>query len=101
MAGGPVQARAGSSAVPTTASLGPSSSTAVPSGSATAGGEYPYRARALYNYDANKDDPNEMSFSKGDIIEIANNQGKWWQGRMKTDAGVVTGICPSNYLQII
>ena len=67
----------------------------------SSGGDYPYRARALYNYDANKEDPNEMSFSKGDIIEIADNKGKWWQGRLKkTDGTVVTGIAPSNYLQL-
>ncbi|KAG8968247.1 Transmembrane osmosensor [Tulasnella sp. 425] len=55
---------------------------------------YAYRARALYAYNASPDDPNEISFAKGETLEIVDNSGKWWQAR-KQDG--TTG----NYLQII
>lgn len=28
---------------------------------------------------ASPDDPNEISFSKGEILDIVDNTGKWWQ----------------------
>lgn len=59
---------------------------------------YSYRAKALYNYTASADDPNELSFNKGEILDIVDNSGKWWQAK-KSDG--TTGIAPSNYLLII
>jgi SHO1 osmosensor len=47
---------------------------------------------------ASPDDPNEISFIKGEILDILDKQGKWWQAK-KMDGSV--GIAPSNYLQII
>ncbi|KAJ2161236.1 Transmembrane osmosensor [Coemansia sp. RSA 552] len=54
-----------------------------------------YKARALYAYDANPDDPNEVSIAKDEVMLVIDDSGKWWQ--VKKDDGSV-GIAPSNYL---
>ncbi|KAG1049897.1 hypothetical protein G6F43_007801 [Rhizopus delemar] len=65
--------------------------TAVPSPTTV---EYRERVQALHAYQANPEDPNELSFSKGEILEIVDRNGNWWQAR-KSDG--TEGIIPSNY----
>lgn len=43
----------------------------------------------MYAYQADPADPNEVSFNKGDMLEVLDNTGKWFQ--VKTQGGQ-TGV---------
>ncbi|KAH7922175.1 kinase-like protein [Leucogyrophana mollusca] len=58
---------------------------------------YLHEAMAIYAYTASPDDPNEISFTKGEILHIADMEGKWWRAR-KADG--TTGVAPSDHLRI-
>ncbi|KAK7048577.1 hypothetical protein R3P38DRAFT_2870241 [Favolaschia claudopus] len=59
---------------------------------------YKYTAKARYSHTADPSDPNELSFRKGDLFEIAHKRGKWWLAR---NADGSTGIVPYTFVEII
>ncbi|KAJ3260128.1 Transmembrane osmosensor [Boothiomyces macroporosus] len=61
-----------------------------------------FKAEAMYTYNANVSDPNEISMKKGEILEVIDSKGKWWQViKVESDGTFTTGIAPSNYLRRI
>ncbi|TFK26906.1 hypothetical protein FA15DRAFT_654082 [Coprinopsis marcescibilis] len=39
------------------------------------------RAEAMFTYNAEASDPNELSFKKGEILVVLDRSGKWWEAR--------------------
>ncbi|KAJ3043753.1 Transmembrane osmosensor [Rhizophlyctis rosea] len=53
----------------------------------------------MFSYDANPDDPQEMSFQKNEVLEILDNRGQWWTARRtRGDGTVETGLVPRHYV---
>ncbi|KAL0577000.1 Transmembrane osmosensor [Marasmius crinis-equi] len=68
---------------------------------------YTQRARALYDYStpgstsndhSASSDFNQLSFRKGDVLEVMPLDKKWWPARTRDGR---RGIAPSNYLTLI
>ncbi|KAF9889118.1 hypothetical protein FE257_007607 [Aspergillus nanangensis] len=56
-------------------------------------------ARAMYSYNAAI--PEELGFSKGDVLSVIRLQDDgWWEAEITTSRGR-PGLVPSNYLQIV
>jgi hypothetical protein len=45
----------------------------------------------MYAYSASPDDPNEVSFAKGDMLDVIDGTGKWFQVRAPNGQ---TGVSP-------
>lgn len=56
------------------------------------------RALALFDYTASASDAYELTFTKGEVLEVIDNSGKWWEA-IKSDG--TKGIAPSNYLKLM
>lgn len=55
--------------------------------------------RVIARFDFNSDDVEELSFHRGDVIEVTGQENEnWWRGRMP---GGRTGLFPSNYVDLL
>jgi len=56
------------------------------------------KAQAMYNYKGSEGDPHELTFAKGEVFEVVDQTGKWWE--VVNKEGEV-GIVPSNYVRLM
>ena len=57
-----------------------------------------YHAEAKYSYVANPEDPNELSFSKFEILELSDISHRWYVGWNEEGE---RGMIPSNYVSLV
>ncbi|KAI8878578.1 hypothetical protein K501DRAFT_297547 [Backusella circina FSU 941] len=57
--------------------------------------EYNIPVTALHTYQGNTNDPNELSFTKDEVLFVYERIGTWWQA--KKSSGEI-GMIPSNYV---
>jgi hypothetical protein len=53
------------------------------------------QCQVLYSYEARY--PNELTITKGDIIDIISQTGNWWEGELNGNRGQF----PNNYVQLL
>jgi len=53
------------------------------------------QARGLYPFQARS--PQDLSFNPGDIMNVTNQEGAWWQAELNGNVGLI----PSNYVELI
>lgn len=53
------------------------------------------QCKALYDFDA--ENPDELTFRVGDIIDVVEEMGEWWKGEYNGQQG----IFPANYVEKI
>ncbi|KAF4596431.1 hypothetical protein EYR40_007875 [Pleurotus pulmonarius] len=55
-----------------------------------------FQARAIWGYNENRQEPNDLTFRAGDVIEVTEEtNADWWKGRINGQEG----IFPSNYVE--
>ncbi|THD26185.1 GRB2 adaptor protein a [Fasciola hepatica] len=55
--------------------------------------------RVIARFDFTSEDAEELSFHRGDVIEVTGQENEnWWRGRMP---GGRTGLFPSNYVDLL
>ncbi|KAK4555596.1 Transmembrane osmosensor [Recurvomyces mirabilis] len=57
----------------------------------------PFIAIATENYAADQDEPNQLSFQQGEVLEVANASSPCWLARKRSQVGIV----PSKSLQLV
>ena len=56
-----------------------------------------FSARALFTFEASSSD--ELSFKKGEVLNVLDTSEKWWWEASKPDG--TTGVVPSNFVKVI
>ena len=59
---------------------------------------YTRKAKAIYAYQANAADSDELSLSRVEILQVGNTDLNWWTARKENGE---TGIIPSNYMLML
>ncbi|KAL5967727.1 Clas E vacuolar protein-sorting machinery protein HSE1 [Taenia solium] len=56
--------------------------------------------RVIARFDFNASEPEELSFHRGDVIEVLGQEDEnWWRGRISSTGS--TGLFPANYVDTL